>query len=185
MNGLKFHRILSWFLAFISLLVILLCYIITHRWISPIELFLVLHFVIEWIFIGVLVIHTILSTKYYKHKWGRLIKGLKSKRARPIYILRLIQILSNRAIIVIVVLFAISGLTYYQWFSLGTADIIPFDWYTNLDLYLSIIIIIHVAVGTKFYFIRKRIKHWSSNLLIILLSGSLISGVIYLNILSG
>ena len=144
-------------------------------------IFSLLHLIIEWILLGFLTIHCILSQKYLKLWWTRIFKGLKSKRARPIYILRVIQLMTNKVIIILTALIVISGLGYYNWYAQSIGKIIPYEIHIYYDLSLSILIIIHIAVGFKFLFIRKRIKHWSPNFLIIISSCSLIFALIVLN----
>jgi hypothetical protein len=179
-KGLKIHREISWLLATFSLIVY--SFVATYKFFKHVADFSILHLIVEWILIGILTIHCILSQKFLKLWWVRIFKGLKNKRARPIYILRTIQLLTNRVIIILAALVVISGLGYYEWYAQSLGKIIPYETHIYYDLSLLIFIIIHFTVGFKFFFIRKRIKHWSSNLFLILLSSSLIFILIGLNI---
>ena len=96
-QGLKLYRKFSWVLALFSLTVISI--VTTCKWLESYDFFPVLHIAVEWILLGILIIHCILSQKYLKLWWIRIFKGLKSKRARPIYILRLIQLITNNVIL--------------------------------------------------------------------------------------
>ncbi|MFW9947534.1 MAG: hypothetical protein ACFFDX_11990 [Candidatus Odinarchaeota archaeon] len=167
--GLKVHRKLSWLLSFFSLGVLII--VSLRKFLETYSFYFIIHQVSEWILLGFLIFHCILSQKYLKLWWIRIFKGLKSKRARPIYILRLIQLITNRAIIIFAVLVVLSGLDL----------VIPFELHVYYDLVLLILIIIHVAVGFKFMFIRKKVMHWSFNLFIILLSIFLIITIIFTN----
>ncbi|MFX0026314.1 MAG: hypothetical protein ACFE8M_07850 [Candidatus Hermodarchaeota archaeon] len=175
--GLKIHRKLSWLLAFFSLGIFIV--VSLRKFFEIYSFYPILHLGAEWILLGILIGHCILSQKYLKLWWIRIFKGLKNKRARPIYILRLIQLITNRAIIIITALVVLSGLGYYVK-SIGL--IIPFESHGYYDLVLLILIIIHVAVGFKFMFIRRKIRHWSSNLFIILLVTLLIIMITYFTI---
>ncbi|MFX1304243.1 MAG: hypothetical protein ACFE9X_12885 [Promethearchaeota archaeon] len=178
-QGLKIHRKISWLLAFSSFIVLII--VALRKFLEIYDFYPFLHLGSEWILMGLLIIHCILSQKYLKLWWIRIFRGLKNKRARPIYILRLIQLITNRVIIILAALVVLSGLGYYEWYAESIGIVIPFDSHIYYDFFLSICIIIHVAVGFRFMFIRKRIKHWSSNLFIILFSCSLILTMIYLN----
>lgn len=181
-NGLKIHRINSWLLVLFSLITIFLGYDASRHWLPNYRFYIRLHLVFEWIFLISLIIHIILSRKYLKLKAKRMVSGLKSKKARPMYILRLIQFISKWGIVVLAFLVVLSGLMYYEWFANFFDNIIIFSWHVDYDLYLSLFIIVHVAVGLKFFFIRKRKKHWIYNLFIIIFAGSLISVLIYINL---
>jgi len=130
---------------------------------------------------GLFIIHCILSQNYLKLWFPRIFKGLKNEKARPIYIFRLIQLITNRVIIILAALVVISGLGYYEWYTESIGIVIPFSLHIYYDFSMMICIIIHIAVGFKFMFIRRRIKHWSSNLFIILLSSILIFMITLLN----
>ncbi|MFX0020457.1 MAG: hypothetical protein ACFFAF_17170 [Candidatus Hermodarchaeota archaeon] len=175
-RGLKVHRKLSWLLSFFSLGVLII--VSLRQFLETYSFYLILHQGAEWILLGILIFHCILSQKYLKLWWTRIYKGLKSKRSRPIYILRLIQLITNRAIIIFAALVVLSGFAYYIK-SIGL--VIPFELHMYYDFVLLILIIIHVAVGFKFMFMRRQIRHWSSNLFIILLSTLLIITITFTN----
>jgi len=181
-EGLKFHRRLSWVVALYSLIVIFLVNL--RQLVEPYVFYAMLHLTTEWILFGILVIHCVLSQKYLKLWWDRIIKGLKSKRARPIYILRVIQLITNRIIIILAVLVILSGFGYFDWYDNTIGIVIPFEAHFYYDLFLAICIIIHISVGFKFMFIRRRIKHRSSNIFIVLFCISLILVIIFLKIFS-
>ncbi|MFX0004598.1 MAG: hypothetical protein ACFE9C_11180 [Candidatus Hodarchaeota archaeon] len=179
-EGLKIHRNLSWFLAFFSLVVLII--VSLSKFLEIYNFYPILHLIAEWILLGILIIHCILSQKYLKLWWTRILKGLKSKRVRPIYIFRLIQLITNRVIIILAVLVVISGLGYYEWYAGSIGVVIPFEIHIYYDFSLMVCIIIHVSVGFKFMFIRKRIKQRSSNIFIVLFCVSLIFVITFLNI---
>jgi hypothetical protein len=178
-QGLKIHRKISWLLAFSSFVVLII--VALRKFLEVYDFYPILHLGAEWILMGLLIIHCILSQKYLKLWWVRIFRGLKNKRARPIYILRLIQLITNRVIIVLAALVVLSGLGYYEWYAVSIGIVIPFDLHIYYDFFLSICIIVHVAVGFKFMFMRKKIKQITSNLVVITLSCFLIIALILLN----
>ncbi|MFX0106539.1 MAG: hypothetical protein ACFE75_13775 [Candidatus Hodarchaeota archaeon] len=178
-EGLKIHRATSWLVAFFSFIALIT--VALRKYLEIYYFYSILHLAVEWILLGALIIHCILAQKYLKLWWIRIFKGLKSKRARPIYILRLIQLITNRVIIVLAALVILSGLGYYDWYAESIGIVIPFESHIYYDFFLFICIIIHVAVGFKFMFIRRRIKHWSSNLFIFILSSILVIVITFLN----
>ncbi len=181
-KGLKIHRITSWLIVLFAFLTVFLGYIASRRWFSPYDFYLILHLVFEWILISLTIIHIIYSRKYMKLKLRRIIAGLKSDRAYSISLLRLIQRITKWGIIILTVLVTLSGLIYYEWFALIFDDFFLFAWHIDYEVILLIFIIIHVGVGSKFFLTRKRIKHWSFDLIIAILIGSLIILSINLNL---
>ncbi|MHA2006553.1 MAG: hypothetical protein ACXABO_07440 [Promethearchaeota archaeon] len=167
-KGVKIHRKISWILALSSLTFI--SYNIFGLLFGYYNLFYLLHMIFEFLLIGSLIIHCLVSHKYLKLWWDRIIKGLKSKRARPIYLLRVIQLLSNRTIVILAFFVGLTSFGYFGWYSETIGKAIPFAWHRGFELYLSIFIIAHISIGFKFLFIRKRIKHWESNLFLLLFS---------------
>ncbi|MFW9999067.1 MAG: hypothetical protein ACFE9Q_10585 [Candidatus Hodarchaeota archaeon] len=180
-NGLKLHRNISWLVAVFSLFV--LAIVSSHEFLEIYDFYPILHMVVEWTLMGLLIIHCILSQKYLKLWFPRIFKGLKNERARPIYILRLIQLITNRVIIILAALVVLSGLGYFDWYQGTIGIVIPFEVHIYYDYFLAICIILHIAVGFKFMLIRRRIKTQSSNLFIILLSSFLITIITLLNLI--
>ena len=180
-DGLKLHRKISWLVAIFSLFVIMI--VSSHRFLEIYSFYPILHLGIEWTLIGLLILHCILSQKYLKLWFIRIFKGLKNERARPIYVFRLIQLITNRTIIILAVLVLISGLGYYDWYINTIGTIIPFSVHIYYDFYLMICIIIHIGVGFKFMLMRRKIKTKNINIFIILLICILVISVTLLNFL--
>ncbi len=178
-NGLKLHRKISWLVAFFSLVVLII--VSSHKFLEIYDFYPVFHLSLEWTLMGLFIIHCILSQKNLKLWFPRIFKGLKNERTRPIYIFRLIQLITNRVIIILGALVVISGLGYYKWYAKSIGIVIPFSLHVYYDFSMMICIIIHIAVGFKFMSIRRRIRTRSSNLFIILLSSILIIMITLLN----
>ena len=180
-NGLKLHRKISWLVACFSIVVLII--VALHKFLEIYGFYPILHLSFEWTLTGLLIIHCVLSQKYLKLWFPRIFKGLKNERARPIYIFRLIQLITNRVIIILAVLVVLSGFGYFEWYAGTIGVVMPFEAHLYYDLFLAICIIIHISVGFKFMFIRKRINNKSSNIFIVIFCVSLVLTIIFLNIL--
>jgi len=178
-NGLKLHRKISWIVAIFSLIVIII--VSLRSFLEIYNFYSILHMGVEWTLMGLLIIHCFFSQKYLKLWFPRIFKGLKNERTRPIYINRLIQLITNRVIIILAALVVISGLGYFEWYQGTIGIVIPYEAHIYYDYFLAICIIVHIAVGFKFMFIRRRIRSQSSNLSIIILSIILIIIITVLN----
>ena len=181
-NGLKLHRKISWLVASFSFLVVII--ISLRKFLEIYPFYPYLHLGIEWILAVFLIVHCLLSQKYLKLWIIRIFKGLKSKNARPIYILRLIQLLTNRIIIILAALVVVSGLGYYDWYANTIGIVIPFRAHVYYDFFLILCIIIHIGVGFKFMFMRRKINKKTTNLFIILFISISLIVVISLNLFS-
>lgn len=155
----------------------------SHKFLEIYDFYPILHLSVEWALTGLLLLHSILSQKYLKLWFRRIFKGLKNERFRPIYIFRLVQLITNRAIILLAALVLLSGLGYYNWYANTIGTIIPFSVHEYYDLSLILCIIIHIAAGFKFIFMRKKIKQRTTNIFIILLISILTIIVTFLNFL--
>ena len=184
-NGLKIHRASSWLLGLIAIFTVVLGYGASRRWFTPYDFYLLLHLILDWTIVALSIIHLLLSRKYLKLKLKRMLKGLMSEKAGPTNLLRLIQRITKWLMITLAFFVGVSGLIYYWWFAVIFDDIFLFTLHMDLDLALLITVIIHIGIGAKFFFIRKKISHWSVNLII----GSLILfsviTVIYINVPPG
>ncbi len=172
-SGLKAHRITSWLLVLLALLTVLFGYISARRLFPPYDLFIFLHLAMQWSLISITILHLILSRKYMKLKMSRIIKGLKSEKAYYTSLLRLVQRITKWAIIILAILIGISGMLYFEWYALLFGDFFIFDWHIDYNLLLLLFLIVHIGIGAKFYLTQKRINHWSLNLLILVVSSSL------------
>ena len=184
-KGIKIHRVTSWLLVLVAIITIILGYGASRRWFTPYDFYLLIHLIFDWIIVGLSIIHVFLSRRYLKLKLGRMLKGLMSERAGPTNLLRLIQRITKWIIIILTFFVGLSGLIYYWWFAIIFDNIFLFTLHLDLDLALSIAVIIHIGIGSKFFFTRKKMKHWIVNLFIgsLILSSTIV--VIYINIPPG
>ncbi|MHA1985492.1 MAG: cytochrome b/b6 domain-containing protein [Promethearchaeota archaeon] len=181
-KGLKIHRITSWLLVLLSLITTILGYGVARRLVTPRDTYLLIHLVLDWIILGLGIIHVYFSWKYLKIKFSRIVAGLRSERANTVSALRLLQRITKWLIIIFAIITGVSALIYYNWYAVIFDDIFPFGWHLDFDVVLLIFVIIHVALGSKFFLTRKKIKHWKFDALIVLISSTLIITVISFNL---
>ena len=178
---LKIHRIISWILVLLAFITILLGYISSRRWFTPIKLYTLFHLIFVWILIGFSILHIFFSRKYLKLKWKRIIRGLKNERAYPTNALRLVQRITKWVIIFLTIVTGLSALIYYEWFALIFGDFFLFRVHLDYEIILLIFVIIHVGIGLKFFLWRKKIKHWGYDISIFALILSLTITVLFIN----
>ena len=184
-KGLKIHRITSWLITLFALITILLGYAATRRWFPAYDLLLFLHLLTGWIFPGTLVVHFALSILYLNFKWSRIRAMFKKDKISSTITLRLFQKITKWGIVVMAILISFSGLSYYPSFYEIFGPFLAFSIHLDFDVILSIFMIVHAAIGARFYFTRKRIKHWSANLSLVLLMLSLTLVVILVDLPPG
>ena len=180
-NWLKVHRVSSWVIVLLAFTSILLGYISSNRLLNPYVFWLTIHVVIVWILVVTSIFHVILTLKYLKLKVRKMITRIQNEKATNIHLLRLIQRITSWGIVILSFLTLISGLKYYEWFAVIFGDFFLFSWHLNYDLLLAIFVIIHVMVGSKFFLTRKKIRHWSADLFVILLGISLVITTLIIN----
>ena len=184
-RGLKIHRVTSWLVTLLALITIFLGYAATKRWFPDYDLFLFLHLLTGWIFPTILLVHFVLSIMYMNFKWSRIRAAFKREKKSSTITLRLFQKITKWGIVFMASLISLSGLSYYPWFNAIFGRILAFSIHVDFDVILSIFMIVHVAIGARFYFTRKRIKHWSANLSLVLLILSLTLLVIFVDLPPG
>jgi len=183
-KGLKIHRITSWLITLFAFITIFLGYAATRRWFPDYDLFLLLHLITGWIFPGTLLVHFVFSILYLNLTWSRIRAAFKKDKISNTILLRLLQKITKWGIIIMASVISLSGLSYYPLTPVNAvlSNFLAFSIHLDFDVILSIFMIIHVAVGARFYFTRKRIKHWSANLSLVLLIFSLTFVVILVDL---
>jgi len=184
-KGLKIHRVTSWLITLFAFITIFLGYAATRRWFPDYDLFLFLHLVTGWVFPGTLLVHFALSIVYLNFKFSRIRAALKKDKVSNTIRLRLFQKITKWTIVAMASLISLSGLSYYPLGHAIFGNLLPFSIHLDFDVILSVFMILHVAIGARFYFTRKRIKHWSANLSLGLLILSLTLVVIIVDIPPG
>jgi len=184
-KGLKIHRVTSWLITLFAFITIFLGYAATRRWFPDYDLFLLLHLITGWVFPGTLLVHFVFSILYLNLKMSRIRAAFKKDKISNTIRLRLFQKITKWTIIAMASLISFSGLSYYPPFHAIFGDLIPFSIHLDFDVILSILMILHVAIGARFYFTRKRIRHWGANLSLVSLMISLAILVIIVDLPPG
>jgi len=185
-RGLKIHRVTSWLITLLAFITIFLGYAVTKRWFPDYDLFLFLHLVTGWIFPFTLLVHLVFTIMYLNFKWSRIRAAFKKGNPSNITTLRLFQKITKWGIIVMAIPISFTGLSYYPPVNIPfTINFLPFTIHLDFDIILSIFMIVHVAIGGKFYLTRQKINHWSTNLFIIFISLTLTLVVFFVDLPPG
>jgi len=184
-KGLKIHRITSWLITLLAFITIFLGYAATRRWFPDYDFFLLLHLITGWVFPITLLVHFLFSILYVNLTWSRIRAAFKKDKISNIILLRLAQKITKWGIIIFAILISLAGLSYYPLFNPILGNFLAFSIHVDFDVILSIFMIIHAAIGARFYFTRKRIKHWSANFSLVSLVLSLIIVAIIVDIPPG
>ena len=171
----RVHRIISWVLALFSVTTIVSGYLLSRGLVVDIYLMSLFHRLSEVFFIGLLIIHVIVTMRYYAINWHDMKERFLEHRMHSIHILRLVQRVSSWLIVVATLLVILSGLNGTEWFAATFGERIPFSLHRLYDLFLASMVIIHVAIGLKFWTIRRRLKGSLVNGGILLLAISLLA----------
>ncbi|MHA2378076.1 MAG: hypothetical protein ACXADO_07660 [Candidatus Thorarchaeota archaeon] len=116
------------------------------------------HRLFEIGFLTILIIHVSITLGFYKFNWHNAFTGITARRASSVHGLRLVQRISAIAIVVFAIAMVLPGLNGYDFFAQALEDVIPFELHRIFDIFLVSAIIIHVAVGIRFFLMRRRIK---------------------------
>lgn len=185
-RGLKIHRVTSWLITLLAFITIFFGYAATKKWFPDYAFFLFLHLVTGWIFPFTLIVHFVFSIMYLNFKWSRIRAAFKRGNPSSITTLRMFQKITKWGIIVMALIISFTGLSYYPPVNIPfTINFLPFTIHLDFDIILSIFMIIHVAIGARFYFTRHKINHWSANLSLIFLALSLLLTVFFVDLPPG
>ncbi len=153
-------------------------YSLTHGWFDNYYRMATIHRVIEWIFLPILITHIIYTAIFMRAKWSRMISNVKNRRATFLYVLKITSRVSSWLIIITAIFVVLSGLNGYEWYASSICKVITFEWHRIFDSLLTIFIIIHVAIGVKFVFIRNKVKSITPNTATTIATSSLITIII-------
>ncbi|MHA1198807.1 MAG: hypothetical protein ACTSQF_05570 [Candidatus Heimdallarchaeaceae archaeon] len=178
----RIHRIISWMLVGFFFATVFTGYSQTQNWFVDQFLLSKLHRIFEWLFIALLVYHLIYTIIRVKIKTRKLISKIQQKKGTYVNSLRLIQKFSSWLIVGSIFFIILSGLNGYVWFADTFGTIIPFSWHRQLDLVMNISILIHIAIGLKFFLMRRKVRKKIIDIAIFSATAVLIAGAIYLQI---
>jgi len=179
------HRAISWLLALVSIGTIATGYGLSRGWISQIYLNSALHRAFEIFFISLLALHVGVTLWHFNINRKRLLQKIREGKGLNVNLLRLVQRVSSWMIIIFAFFVILSGLLGYEFLAVTLEDIVPFSWHRIYDFGLAVTMLIHVAVGLRFFTIRKRIRKRVANSMIITTTISLLLLVSFLQFQPG
>jgi hypothetical protein len=152
-DRIRFNRYISWSLLLAAIGTILTGYLAARN-IIQFALIAPYHTIFEAFFIGLLIIHIVLSllTKFY---WKQTAQKIRAGSATSLNWLKLIQRITGLTIIGLALLVVVSGL---DWYVIGMSPLLPFAQHLSYDIYLIVLVIIHVGIGAKFALGRRQIS---------------------------
>ena len=145
------NKDVSWFLFATTIGLVVTGYTMTFL-ISDNALLRAFHFVFIIVFTLSFILHVYISTFVLGYDWVERIRGL-FKPHSPYLTLRVIQMLSGLLLLVFSGLQIVSGL---DWFKLGLGALLPYLVHRDNDLYVVIVLSVHMATGLRFWMIRRR-----------------------------
>jgi DMSO/TMAO reductase YedYZ molybdopterin-dependent catalytic subunit len=119
-----------------------------------IQSFRIVHFVFDVLFTLTFLVHTFISTFIIRFRWLSVLKNILSGSASRTSKLRVIQWISSRGLFITGALQVVTGL---DWFKLGLSSLLPYPLHREIDLFLLIFLIVHVAVGVHFKLLQRRV----------------------------
>jgi hypothetical protein len=143
----------------------------TQGWIQDKEDLVIHHIQFKWMFIGLFLVHTLLTLAYFRINWRKTIACTRTEHGIRVSVLRLIQNLSAWFIMFFAVLVILSGF-------LDEPN--PFSLHLFFDVFLVVAIAVHTAIGLRFAMMRKRISPRIADIMSLAICITLSSGTILL-----
>ncbi len=178
---IRFNRKLSWILVILSFIIIFSGYSSTRGYFLPPSFWLIIreiHIWVKWSFIGFLAFHIFVIEAFIRFKWLNIIRIIWIRKEAYFIWLRLFQKITGFALIIFALLIIISGL---NWHIPSISRFIPFYYHLIYDIYFNALIVIHVALGSKMFFIRKKMRGPMIDFSILVISLSAIYLIVALN----
>ena len=141
----------SWFLFAITLALVATGYTMTFL-ISDNALLRTYHFILIAVFTLGLILHVYITTFVLRYDWIGRFWALFRPHS-PYMTLRVIQMTSGLLVLVFVGVQLVSGL---DWFKLGLGALLPYIVHRNNDLYVVIVLSVHMGAGLRFWMVRRR-----------------------------
>ena len=150
----RLDRLLSWVLVLFALVVIGSGYSLT-RLNTDRVLLMVVHTKSKWLFTVLLAFHFIVSVVLLRFRWRPTLRSIWNRKASPLLWMRLIQRLSGWALLITTSVVIISGLGWNDFILWG---LVPFSPHLRYDVFFTVSLIVHVALGLKFALLRRRVR---------------------------
>ncbi len=147
------NKDVSWFLFASTLGVVVTGYTMTFI-VSDNALLRTFHFILIFAFIVSFTLHVYISTFVLNYDWIGRFRAMFRPHSKYMT-LRVIQMTSGLLLIVFSGLQLVSGL---DWFRLGLGALLPYLVHRENDLYLVVVLSIHMGAGIRFWMTRGRGK---------------------------
>jgi hypothetical protein len=166
---LKWNRVLSWVLASITILIVVTGYGITQSSVPRLSaLWFVLRDIHIWVWIAYTILfitHTIIVEVVVRSQWFFLARRLEFSGRNLLVLVKLVQKLTGYLIFLLSPIILLTGLNFHL---PVLGSFFPLNQHVRWELYLIILIVIHVTTGVKTVLIRKKIVNRSFDYLLLL-----------------
>jgi hypothetical protein len=125
--------------------------------------------------------HVFVTEFRIRSKWFSLFSRNWRKKGNRYLLLKVMQKLTGYTLFIISLLVFLTGLNFHLPL-LG--PLFPLFQHVRLDIYLLTTLIVHVALGAKMIFFRKRLSNLLTDLLLIVTATAVTIVIFYLNTLS-
>lgn len=176
------HRYISWVLVVVSLATIATGYTLSRGVFPDSAVLSYLHRVFEIVFIGLVTGHIAYTLKHFKLSLRDTVNKIGWGKKNSLFFLRLGQRISSWVIVVVAAGMILTGLNGYPYFAQSLEDVVPFTPHRVFDVLLVSAIIIHVVIGIRFAFMRRRINAKVGRRITIVLSLTLLVLTLSLNL---
>ncbi|MHA1246855.1 MAG: hypothetical protein ACTSPE_05965 [Candidatus Thorarchaeota archaeon] len=179
----RFHRYTSWILAAASVSVFFSGYTLARDWLLISENILnLIHRLSEIAFVSILIIHTFLTLKYFPPRWLHTLRMICEQRATTHNILKLTQNVTAWIIVGLTAVVVGTGLSRFNPYTRPLEDFIPFEPHVAYDVLLGIMIVVHLAIGGKYYLRRQRISGRHIDVALAVIAAAFIIALLLLNL---
>lgn len=124
--------------------------------------------------------HVYVAEFRIRSKWFSVFKGNWRKKGNRYILLKVLQKLTGYTLFIISLLVILTGLNFHLPI-LG--PLFPLFQHTRLDVYLLTILIVHVTLGAKIVFFRKKLSNVLTDMLLIVMATAVTIVIFYLDTL--
>jgi hypothetical protein len=166
---LKWNRVLSWVLASTTILMVVTGYGITRSVVPKLStLWFILRDIHIWVWIAYIILfimHTIIVEGVIRSQWFSLARHMGFSGRNPLVFVKLVQKLTGYFIFLLSPILLLTGLNFHL---PVLGSFFPLKQHVHWELYLIIMMVIHVATGVKTVLIRKKIVNRAFDYLLLL-----------------
>jgi hypothetical protein len=179
---IKLNRFFSWILVLFAILMIISGYGITRSFFTPlspfwffirdVHLWLCILFTIQFFYHIIIVEFTISS------KWFTVFKKNWKTHLTPFLLIKILQKLTGYIMLIMGLLVILTGFNFYF---PRIGPFFPLFQHVRFDLFFILSLILHIALGSKLVFFRKRLSNHLTDSIILGSSIIAISLLVWLN----